>query len=134
VIAAHFIEHLTDPARFIGWIADKIKPTGRIFLEWPHPFSKRMPTRDFFSERGITAFTTNFMDDSTHIEAWPVETIIKIANTKGLAVESLGRILFPEVAAQLRDKARDQNDIVAGTFSIWAAVGWAQYIVLSKPL
>jgi hypothetical protein len=79
-------------------------------------------------------FTTQFMDDTTHVEPWAAETIMDLALASGLGVESWGRIVSPQIAGQLRDAARDRQDIVCGTFSVWAAVGWAQYVVMFKPL
>lgn len=132
VIACHFIEHLNDPMKFITWVSSTVRPGARVYLEWPHPFSMRMMQRSFFNERGIPAFTTNFMDDYTHVEAWSIEQIIHMCLDNGLVSEAAGRIVLPEIAALLRDIARNEHNIVAGTFAVWATVGWAQYLVLSK--
>ena len=133
VIAAHFIEHLADPTSFVRWVVSQLKPGGGMYLEWPHPFARRMPGREFFIDRGLPVFTTQFMDDDTHVEPWPAETILDLALASGLHVETWGRIILPRLANQLRDIARRDQDMVAGTFAVWAAVGWAQYVVLFKP-
>lgn len=133
VVAAHFIEHLHDPASFLAWISANTAPGGRLYIEWPHPFSRRMPSYPFFEARSLPSFTTHFMDDVTHVEAWPMEKIVAAAADNGLAVETAGRIVLPHLAAQMRDFARAQAEIVYGTMSIWFAVGWAQYVVLVKP-
>lgn len=134
VLAAHFIEHLADPTSFIQWICSQLKPGGRMYFEWPHAISRRMPTRDFFISRGLPVFTTQFMDDTTHVEPWAAETIMDLALAAGLGVETWGRIVLPQIAGLMRDQARERQDIVSGTFAVSAAVGWAQYVVLTKAM
>ncbi|MDR7036505.1 2-polyprenyl-3-methyl-5-hydroxy-6-metoxy-1,4-benzoquinol methylase [Methylobacterium sp. BE186] len=134
VVASHFIEHLSDPSGFIGWAASCMKPGGRMYLEWPHEFSKRMPSSSFFAEHGIPAFTTNFFDDHTHLQTWTAQDIIDIAGTSGLQPEFAGRIVLPYAAGWMRDQAREASDKISGTFAIWCAVGWAQYVILTKTL
>lgn len=133
VVASHFVEHLSDPDRLIGWIARSLKPGGRAYIEWPHQVSMRMPTRSFFQERGIPLFTTRFDDDRTHIDAWDVTRIATAAGRVGLRTETVGRVHSSFMGAQLRDAARQEHDNIRGTFAVWYTAGWAQYIVLTKP-
>ncbi|MCP1538102.1 class I SAM-dependent methyltransferase [Methylorubrum extorquens] len=134
MVASHFIEHLTDVRSFIKWAASCLKPGGRIYLEWPHEFTKNMPPASFFADNGIPAFTTNFFDDSTHVQTWAMDDVISIAGASNLRPESTGRIVLPYCADQMRDFSRASGDKVLGTFAVWCAVGWAQYLILAKPL
>lgn len=134
IFAAHFIEHLSNPSAFIEWAASSLKPGGRIYLEWPHEFSKRLPPASLFADWGVPAFTTNFFDDKTHIETWGMKDVVDMAGVHGLLPESAGRIVLPYAAEQLRDRSRDTGNKTYGTFAIWCCVGWAQFLILSKKI
>lgn len=133
VLASHFIEHLRDVRPFVQWIFNVLGPGGRVYLEWPHRVSKSLPGREFFLQREIPVFTTNFFDDDTHIEAWPMEHLLEVARDIGFLAEVAGRLHSPYLSGHLRDKARNNKNIVSGTFAVWSAVGWAQYLILNKP-
>jgi 2-polyprenyl-3-methyl-5-hydroxy-6-metoxy-1,4-benzoquinol methylase len=132
VMCAHFIEHLRDPDRCIRWIASRLAPGGRVYLEWPHVVSKKLPKSSFFSANGLNVMTSNFYDDGTHIEAWNMNDIVNMCHRSGLALETFGRIHFDRVATLFNQLAHATGDSVYGTFSVWLRVGWPQYLVAYK--
>jgi SAM-dependent methyltransferase len=131
-VCCHFIEHMTDPRRTIEFFRRRLGPGGRIYLEWPHPISKRMPSRTSFIGRGIQVSTVRFDDDATHIEAWSMTELSTILREKGFAIETAGRTYFPFLADELRNHGCTQSDPVRTTLAVWAFVGWAQYLVAVK--
>lgn len=133
IIAAHFIEHLKDPARAISFIAQRLAPGGRAYLEWPHPISTRMPRSTELQRRGIDLSTTRFDDDPSHISPWAMSHIAGLCADHGLQVESLGRIHLPFVGDALRDHGLARGDGPDITYGLWWRVGWPQYIVVAKP-
>jgi SAM-dependent methyltransferase len=132
ILCAHFIEHLKDPERCIRWMAHRLRPGGRVYLEWPHSVSKRMPSSSTVRGMGLSVSTINFFDDRTHVETWEMVSICDTLQRNGLIVEAVGRIHYPFLAAEMRDICMKSHDPVHGTFSIWGFCGWAQYIAASK--
>lgn len=132
ILCAHFIEHVKDPDRCIRWIAERLKPGGRLYLEWPHSISKRMPTRAVFTALGLDCSTTRFSDDGTHVEAWDTHLICGLLHRYGLMTEIAGRTHYPYLARQMRDAGIKTRNQVYGTFAIWGFVGWAQYVVAAR--
>ena len=132
IVCAHFIEHMTDPAPSIEFFARKLRPGGRLYIEWPHPFTKKLPTRQLLAEYGIDVSTFNFFDDQTHVDAWPAEKLIGLFERSGLSVETGGRIYLPWVGQQMRDHARHEDGNTRLSLGAWAAFGWAQYLVVNR--
>ena len=105
VVCAHFIEHMRDPAPALEFIARKTRPGGRLYIEWPHPLTKKLPTRASLADRGVDISTFNFFDDQTHIDAWPAETLARLLQRNGFALEAGGRIYLPWMGEQMREHA-----------------------------
>lgn len=132
VVCAHFIEHMQDPEGTIKFLSKRQPVGGRLYLEWPHPISKKMPPRHRLVDLGINISTTRFDDDQTHIEAWPQDRIIGLLEDNGFGVETSGRLHLPYLANCMRDIGRELNSTAHLTLGFWARFGWAQYIVASK--
>jgi SAM-dependent methyltransferase len=132
MVCSHFIEHMSDPAPSIEFFSRKMRRGGRLYLEWPHPISKRIPKRQTLIDEGIQIGTINFFDDGTHIETWPAKQLIDLLEKNGFAMESGGRVYLPWVADQLRNHALADNDLTRLTLAFWAGFGWAQYLILNK--
>jgi SAM-dependent methyltransferase len=132
VNCAHFIEHMHDPRPTIDFISRRLSSGGRLYLEWPHAISKRMPRRTSFLEKGLSISTTRFDDDCTHVESWPMSDIVNLLTDAGFGFEAAGRIQLPWVGAQLRDHALPKNDMTLLTLAFWCSFGWAQYLVAQK--
>jgi|GEM_PF-1182694 len=130
VICCHFIEHMSDPEPTLKFLSDRLDKGSRVYIEWPHPVSKKMPRRDWMIANGINISTTRFDDDDTHIEAWDSDLVAGLLRNHGFTVETVGRIVMPHAASQLRDAS--ENDEVGNTLAFWAYFGWAQYIIAER--
>lgn len=132
VVCAHFIEHMRDPASSVEFFSRKLRSGGRLYLEWPHPLAKKLPSRQSLVERGVDISTFNFFDDRTHVEAWPAEMIANLFEKSGFSVESGGRIYLPWIGEEMRDRARYEQGNTRMTLGAWAAFGWAQYLIVNR--
>jgi SAM-dependent methyltransferase len=132
ILCAHFIEHLKDPDSAIQFFSRKLRPGGRVYIEWPHAFTKNLPTKSALAERGIKVSTFNFFDDLTHVDPWPADQIIGLFEKNGFAVETGGRIYLPWIGARMRDHARSEDGDTRMSLGAWAAFGWAQYLVANR--
>ena len=132
VICAHFIEHMNDPQSAIEFFARRIRVGGRIYIEWPHSITKKLPSKRLLAERGIPVSTFNFYDDATHVDAWEARTILSLFESNGFSMESGGRIYLPWIGEQMRIHAFRENDETRMSLAAWAAFGWAQYLVLNR--
>jgi len=132
-VCCHFIEHMADPRRTLDFFGQRLQPGGRIYLEWPHQISKRMPSRTLMIDKGIDIMTTRFDDDPTHVEAWDMSEIVFLLRERGFVIETKGRAHFPFLAEELRNHGRAMSDPVRNTLAVWALVGWAQYVIAAKP-
>jgi SAM-dependent methyltransferase len=133
IVCAHFIERIKSPELVVNFINEHLPAGGRLYLEWPHLISKKMP-----SHRQILVpvqpYTMRYTDDAAHVrQLWNLEEMKDGLLRAGLKIEVVGRQHFPWVAEQLRNHAHITKDRVTLTHAIWTYVGWAQYIVAFKP-
>jgi SAM-dependent methyltransferase len=132
VIAAHFIEHLRDPRRAIEFLADRLAPGGRAYLEWPHAISTRMPPSKALQDRGTDVSTTRFDDDGTHICPWPMQQIVELCERRSLRVESWAA--STSLSSEARSGTMGSPAVTVQTSRmgfVWS-IGWAQYLVVSS--
>jgi len=132
MVCCHFLEHMHDPAGAIDFFSQKIQPGGRLYLEWPHPVTKKFPSCNALVDTGASITTLNFFDDSTHIEAWPGDHVIALLEQAGFSIETAGRIHLPWIGEQMKNHAKRANDTIRMTIGSWAALGWSQYIIASR--
>jgi SAM-dependent methyltransferase len=130
ILCCHCIEHIREYARLLNWFRRRLAPGGRIYIEWPHQVAKTTTRRSVLLDAGYEVSTTNFFDDLTHIETWDIDLIRAQAISTGLLPETSGRIRFPALAEAMRDIGVAERDMPTLTFSIWAHLGWAQYLIL----
>jgi SAM-dependent methyltransferase len=97
VICSHTIEHLENGIALVARLCAKVRPGGRLYLEWPSVESQTFPVRGF----GL-----NFFDDGTHKQTFPLETVAAVVEENGLVIEYAGRrrqvarmLLAPVLAA-----------------------------------
>ncbi len=81
VISSHTIEHLEDGLRTVAQISTKVRPGGRIYLEWPSVESETFP---------IKGLGLNFHDDGTHIRTFVREDITAVLTEAGFDIEYSG--------------------------------------------
>lgn len=132
VVCAHFIEHMSTPDRAISFLGSRLRPGARVYLEWPHDVSTRMPPRSMLSDLGYSVSTVRFDDDQSHVEAWEIEAVCKLMSQFGFQIEAAGRVYLPYISDQLRNIGVDTKNETLLTLAIWSFVGWAQYGVFRK--
>ena len=134
IMCSHFIEHISDPIRALQFISTRLKPGGSVYLEWPHPMSKNMPSLTKLHDIGVNVMTTNFYDDLTHKEAWTMDHIASGLESKGLRISACGRVWFDFIADELMAHGKAANNAIDLTYAVWYKFAWAQFVVASKPL
>lgn len=134
IVCSHFIEHLADPMRALRFFAARLKPGGTVYLEWPHPVSKIMPSLTVLQALGVNVMTTNFYDDGTHVDAWAMPDIVEGMQAAGLQINACGRVWFDFIADQLLAYGKATSNAVDLTYAVWYKFAWAQYLIASKPL
>jgi SAM-dependent methyltransferase len=82
VISSHTIEHLEDGPRTVAQMCPKVRPGGRIYLEWPSVESENFP---------IKGLGLNFYDDGTHVRTYPLANIEAMLTAEGFRIEYAGK-------------------------------------------
>ncbi len=82
VICSHTIEHVEDGLALVARLCAKVRPGGRLYLEWPSVESQTFPLRGF----GL-----NFSDDGTHKQTFALEDVATVVEKNGLVVAYGGR-------------------------------------------
>jgi SAM-dependent methyltransferase len=133
IIACHFIEHLPDPAGFLQWAVSRLKSGGRIYLEWPSPFSLELPPLALFREAGIPLVISNFRDDSTHRDLPAAAAMIQALEQAGAKIEQQGIIRYPWLEEELLAHWQGGGaDIYALQAAYWSRTRWSQFLTSSK--
>jgi SAM-dependent methyltransferase len=133
VLCANCLEHLRRFEPVLEWMYNVLVPGGRVFLEWPHEFSKKVTGRARLLELGYDVNTVNFYDDASHVEAWRMTDVVAEAERLGFTVDVSGRINWPYLAEAMRDVGIASKDQTTLTLAIWAREGWSQYVILARP-
>lgn len=133
VICAHFIEHIADPVSFADWVARKLAPEGRVYLEWPSPNSLDMPSRLELEEAGVPLIISRFDDDHTHRDLPGCDDIIAAVQERGLVIEGKGIVRLPWLEDELLAHFRDADDRFPCQAAFWSHTGWSQYLVMRLP-
>jgi SAM-dependent methyltransferase len=133
IVCAHFIEHITEPMELVSWCASRLKPNGRLYIEWPTEASKLLPPRQLFLEHEIPISISNFDDDATHKSIPSRPQLVVVAERNGLTVDSQGTISNPffeqEVLAQHKHGNADSFSLQC---ALWSKVKWAQYVAATR--
>jgi SAM-dependent methyltransferase len=81
VVSSHTIEHLKDGLAVVERLCAKVKPGGRLYLEWPSVESTTCPVRGL----GL-----RFDDDPSHRQTYALDDVRRIVERQGLRVERAG--------------------------------------------
>lgn len=81
IIMAHVIEHLPNGEAVLGRLATKLKPNGRIYIEFPSEASLHLPSGHL---------SLNFYDDPTHVKLYTVTEVASACTASGLKVVRSG--------------------------------------------
>lgn len=130
VCAAHFAEHIEGGAqRVLAWIADRLRPLGRVYIEMPSALSRHGPRRERLRAAGYPVSTTNFHDDCTHRDTVDLDHLRRAMEDNGMFVEESGFWRNPYLEPQLLSRARETGHAYHATAAVWMATRFAQYAV-----
>lgn len=127
VISSHTIEHLDDGLRTVGQMCAKVRPGGRIYLEWPSVESKTFPIRGF----GL-----NFYDDDTHIGTFRRQEIAAVLTANGFEIEYSGfrRMWLRILLSPLLVIRRSLNQRRLVLYDLWDLTGFCYVIRATRRL
>ena len=131
VLSAHFIEHIKSPASFIDWCVRKLKPGGRLYLEWPSEASNEasMPSISDLVKADVNLVISRFDDDNTHQDLPDRDFIKSYAKSMGLHLVAEGVARVPWLEDELMANYRDAEDRFPAQAAFWSWVGWSQYLI-----
>ena len=130
VFSSHFIEHIEGgPNNVMPWIASRLAPLGRVYIETPSLFSKAGPRREALRAAGHLVSTTNFHDDATHKETVDLDNLRASFMRSGFFVEESGYWHNPFLEPMLLDLASQTNVEFYATSAVWMATRFAQYVI-----
>ncbi len=124
IIANHVIEHLPNGDTVLAALAERLRPGGYLYVEFPGPRSLSLPSM---------AGTLNFCDDPTHVRIFDAKEVANILLANGLHIRRGGtrrdwrRILLLPVTLPLT--AIKGNPAVA----LWDLCGFADYVLAQRP-
>lgn len=127
VISSHTVEHLAQGEKIVQEMCDKVRPGGRLYLEWPSVESKRFPIR------GVGL---NFYDDGTHVGTFPLERIEEIVRGKGLEILHAGKRQHPlrMLLAPILVAYRCIKNRAFVLYDLWDFTGFCYVIEAVKPM
>lgn len=133
ILMSHVIEHLHQPARVLEELHRVLVPGGRLYLEWPAPWTAELPSRAVFQDSGIPVGTIRFDDDHTHIEPFQLNKLSSMVQTAGLIPTTSGIVSMPFLEDQLFSTgiATESQELV--TYGLWLKARWAQFLIAEKP-
>lgn len=130
VFSSHFVEHIEGgPGRLMPWIAGRLTPKGRVYIETPSHFSKNGPRRESLRAMGHLVSTTNFYDDGTHKDTVDLDALRRSFEKAGLFVDESGYWRNPFLEPILLDMARTTRDEFHATAAVWMTTRFAQYVI-----
>lgn len=127
IVMSHVLEHLHNGLDVLDGLTHKLKPGGRIYLEFPSERSLALP-----SMKG----TLQFCDDDTHVRVYGVREVANRLMAGGLTVTKAGprrywvRIVVLPIVVPL--KLLLGRGFEAGDF--WDVTGFADYVFARKPI
>lgn len=125
IIMSHIIEHLHNGDDVIRGLVKKLKPGGKIYIEYPGEKSTRLPSMKR---------TLNFYDDPTHVRIYSVGEIGEILEKNGFKIKSKGtRRYWPYIVLlpiTIITELVKYKFIPGGVF--WDLMGFAEYLYAEK--
>lgn len=132
IFCSHFIEHILRPDEFVHWAGSKLKPGGRLYLEWPSELAMECPTRGDLQAAGCNVIIGNYFDDLTHKALPSRELLIDLLQDQNIRAESQGVVRMPLFESDLLAYYQSTGDQVALQYAYWLKTGWCQYVVAQK--
>lgn len=125
IMMAHVIEHLPNGLEVISKLAEKLKPGGRFYIEYPGLKSTRLPHM-----KG----TLNFFDDKTHVRVYQPIEIMNTLLAQGCETIKWGTRRSKRNLLQMPIKLI-HNPIKYGHIKssiFWDLFGFAEYVLVEK--
>lgn len=122
---SHVIEHLPNGLEVLREVAAKLRPGGRVYVEFPSERSLGLPSMPG---------TLNFSDDETHVRVYSVREVANVLLDEGFRVVRAGtrrdwfRIAFLPLLVPARLLA--QRRVIGADF--WDATGFASFVYAEK--
>jgi SAM-dependent methyltransferase len=126
VVSSHTIEHLKDGLAVVVRLCTKVKPGGRLYLEWPSVTSTTFPVRGL----GL-----RFDDDPTHRQTYALDDVRRLVEGQGLRIERAGlrrqwlRILLAPVLVPYHSM-RFRRLVL---YDLWDVTGFANSLHATRP-
>jgi SAM-dependent methyltransferase len=126
VVSSHTIEHLKDGLAVVERLCRKVKPGGRLYLEWPSVQSTTFPVRGL----GL-----RFDDDPTHRKAYALDDVRRLVEREGLRIERAGvrrqwlRILLAPILVPYHS-VRVRRPVL---YDLWDITGFANSLRAVRP-
>jgi SAM-dependent methyltransferase len=132
VIASHLLEHVADPGKLLGEVASCLRAGGRAYIETPTPESKSLPKAQEYRAKGWPMMISNFHDDGTHRDTFPLEQLIEIAATHGLEAIEAGYVSSPFLEDALIARGIEWGDSEMLLYGYWSRTAWAQFAIFER--
>ena len=125
VLFAHVIEHVRNGTEVLVALARKLKPGGKLYVEWPGPRSLTLPS---------AVGTLNFCDDDSHVRVYDLKDVANALLDAGCKVLKAGTrrdpvklSMFPlGLAFSLARRALGMPMITHG--GMWDGMGFAEFV------
>ena len=132
VFASHILEHVKDPAEVIAGLAARLRVGGRAYIEMPTPASKALPSAQTYRDRGWPMMISNFHDDATHRDTFPLAELIETAGRAGLSCVESGVVSSPHLEDALIARGYAWRDEELLLYGYWSKTRWAQYAIFER--
>ncbi|MBE6035712.1 MAG: glycosyltransferase [Clostridiales bacterium] len=135
IFLSHVFEHFSDTAHAIKAMQRCLKVKGQIYIEVPAKISYTLPNVMEFRNAGInvTDGTTNFYENSTHIQTYDTDEIFKMFCAEGnYKLVNSGNIRNPLMEDILIKYGIENMESEATTYGVWSKLGWANFVILEK--
>lgn len=127
---ANFIEHIDEPGSLVKWASERLRPGGRLYIEWPTAHSLHCPTLPELADIGFDCIIGNYFDDPTHRKHVPtLGSVTRGLKRAGFSLEASGTITMPLIADELLGNYQRTGDVVCLQLAYWLKTGWIQYVV-----
>lgn len=130
VFFAHVIEHLPNGLSVLDRLCEKVKPGGKLYVEFPSRRSLRLPS-------GIN--TLNFFDDPTHVRFYTLEEVVNRLLGSKMRILRCGTrrdvvrmaLSVASIPLQLRTVLEHRKLHARG---LWDLLGFAEYVYAERPV
>jgi SAM-dependent methyltransferase len=129
ITCLHLVEHLRETRFLLGEVKRLLQPGGEAYIETPHPKTVDLPSA---KTNGVSAFTLNFYDDSTHVKVVDLNELANEARAAGLEIVRTGvsrNWLFAASHLIYRFAPASRQKYTAQVH--W--IGWSAYLIVRRP-